>query len=123
MHAPGPPKGDRALYSSAENNQPRTERDRHMNTFSSPLITPIVNLNGNSKDSLVQPLVEVLHLCRQLQDAMNRASDVCHGRNFQTLPNANAQQSMAREAWAERCMAVEDLRRDIEALAIAINEQ
>lgn len=82
-----------------------------------PLVLPQVNLNGTSRDELVRQQLAVLAAFRVLQQAMAEASP--NGRDYQLRP---AEFKPAQEAWWERMQAVEDMRREIETHAMAIQD-
>jgi hypothetical protein len=88
-----------------------------------PLVTPRVNLNGNSAQDLVRQLADVINALTRLKAAMAGASDVVHGRNFQTATDPVAERMRAEDAWVERRRLVEVLHQDITALALAIQAQ
>jgi hypothetical protein len=88
-----------------------------------PLVTPRVNLNGNSARDLVLQLAEVLNTLTRVKAAMAAASDIVHGRNFQTADDPVAERMRAEDAWVERRRMVEVLHQDITSLALAIQEQ
>jgi hypothetical protein len=90
----------------------------------SALVTPRVNMNGNSKQSLVDMLVNVKHALDDADKAFVEASDVVHGRNFQTLAfDATVRRNAAEDAWRERRLILQALAAEIYALAIDISNQ
>ena len=80
-----------------------------------PLALPQVNLNGTSREALVNQQVDVLRVLVKLTDAMSEAAP--NGRDYQLRP---AEFAPAREAWHERMKLVADLHKEIEAHAMAI---
>ena len=78
------------------------------------LVPPKVNLNGTSKETLLANYIGVLRALTALDTAMSLATP--HGRDYQTLSDANASVK-AREAWMERRLLVEELRKDVEHCA------
>jgi len=88
-----------------------------------PLVVPKINLNGNSAASLVEQLAAVLKAITTLKATMAEASDVVHGRNFQTFDDPVGTRDLADAAWLERRRMIEVLHQDITALALAIQEQ
>jgi hypothetical protein len=82
-----------------------------------PLILPQINLNGTSRNQLVEQQCDVMTALRALYKAMGEAAP--NGRDYQFRP---AEFTTARDAWDERMTAVELMRREIEAHAIAIQE-
>ena len=88
-----------------------------------PLVVPRVNLNGNSAPDLVRQLAEVLNALTRVKAAMAQASDVVHGRNFQTSEDPAGERDLADAAWLERRRMIEVLHQEITNLALAIQEQ
>lgn len=82
-----------------------------------PLVSPQVNLNGTSREVLVEQQLDVLHALDDLHKAMNEASP--NGRDYQLRP---AEFEPAREAWQERMKLIGDMRKEIEAHAMAIQD-
>jgi hypothetical protein len=87
-----------------------------------PLVNPVLNLNGNSADSLLEPLMEVLNRINALEVALAEASDVCHGRNFQTVADDHLLVE-ARQAWGQRRVMLVDLEHEITNMALDIQRQ
>jgi hypothetical protein len=83
-----------------------------------PLLPPQINLNGSPRERLVEQQCDVLRALRELQKAMGEASP--NGRDYQTMPMGTF--SRAQEAWQERWQVIEDMHREIEAHALAIQE-
>jgi hypothetical protein len=88
-----------------------------------PLITPVINLNGNTADDLLEKLKLVLHNINHLQQSMTGAHDVVHGRNFQTVHNADITRREARDAWVERVDWLNQFHSDILTMALEIQAQ
>lgn len=88
-----------------------------------PLITPTVNLNGNSARDLVEQLCRVMDALRDAEEAFAKNADVTHGRNFQTRLTGDAIAMQAAQAWGERRRALFDMREGVERLALAIQAQ
>lgn len=82
-----------------------------------PLVLPQVNLNGTTREALVEQQCSVMHVLRSLLKVMAEAAP--NGRDYQFRP---AEFGPAQEAWRERWQVIEDMRREIEAHAIAIQE-
>jgi hypothetical protein len=97
-----------------------TSISRHIN----PLITPRANLNGNSKQSLVDMLLAVKHALEDADMAFVQASDCVHGRNFQSFGDrAMSMRGDAEDAWRERRLILQAMAAEIYALAIDISNQ
>lgn len=85
-----------------------------------PQITPpVINLNGASKDSLLNNHLTVLNYLRVAAKAMHDVFP--HGRDFQTAPNGTG--TRARQEVLLRCIKIEELIVDYEALVLAIADQ
>ena len=82
-----------------------------------PLVPPQINLNGTSREALVEQQADVVTALGALLKAMSDAFP--NGRDYQLRP---AEYAPAREAWEERMQAVATMHREIEAHAIAIME-
>lgn len=83
------------------------------------LTVPIVNLNGDNVETLVDQMRNVLDLMRALDNVMGLATP--HGRNYQ-LQDDNAAH-FAREAWQERRLLLNAMFKEMEEYAIKISEQ
>jgi hypothetical protein len=83
-----------------------------------PLVLPQINLNGTSREALVAQQCDVLAAIRALQEALQEASP--NGRDYQTAPMGTF--NRAQEAWRERWQVIEDMRKEIEQHALAIQE-
>ena len=88
----------------------------------SPLVTPTINMNGNTAADLIAKLRGVLDAIHALQNAMTDASDLVHGRNFQ-YPTGEHARREASDAWCERYLLIEAFDKEVLALAIAIQKQ
>jgi hypothetical protein len=89
-----------------------------------PLVTPRVNMNGNSKRSLVDMLTNVKRALEDADKAFADASDIHHGRNFQTIAFESTRlRNDAEAAWWERRVILQAMAEEIYALAIDIMEQ
>jgi hypothetical protein len=82
----------------------------------SPLVPPIVNLNGNSREALVDQQRRILDALGQLLGAMHAAMP--HGRDYQPQPQEYV---AAREAWVERIMLLQSLKVELTANALCIS--
>lgn len=92
-------------------------------------IVPVINLNGNSAEDLVDKLKLVIDRLRDVEAAMADANDVCHGRNFQHLirgrdTTRHVLTTMeAQQAWGERRHLISKIRDEVMTLALAIQAQ
>jgi hypothetical protein len=82
-----------------------------------PLALPQINLNGTSRNALVEQQCKVIHALDALHAAMSEAAP--NGRDYQLRP---AEFAPARDAWHERMNAVSAMHKEIEAHALAIQE-
>ena len=82
-----------------------------------PLVLPQINLNGSPRDRLVEQQFDVMIHLRKAYLAMAEASP--NGRDYQLRP---AEFAPAREAWIERMRIIDALYKEIEAHALAIQE-
>jgi hypothetical protein len=82
-----------------------------------PLVLPQINLNGSPRERLVEQQCDVLAAIRELLKAMQEASP--NGRDYQFRP---AELQPALEAWSQRWVMIDDLRKEIEEHALAIQE-
>ena len=82
-----------------------------------PLVLPQISINGSPKERLVEQQCNVMAALSTVQEAMQMASP--NGRDYQHRP---AELQPALEAWSQRWVMIDDLRKEIEAHAIAIQE-
>ena len=82
-----------------------------------PLVLPQINLNGSPKERLVEQQCDVMHACSALLKALQEATP--NGRDYQHRP---AELQPALEAWSQRWVMIDDLRKEIEGFAISIQE-
>lgn len=82
-----------------------------------PLVLPQINLNGSPKERLVEQQCDVMHAAEALLKALQEATP--NGRDYVFRP---AELQPALEAWSQRWVMIDDLRKEIEAHAIAIQE-
>ena len=85
-----------------------------------PYETPIVNLNGTSKNELVEQQKEVYQAAKILLMALERATP--HGRDYQTLSTEEPYRT-ARELNKFEWRVVNDIQQRALNLAIAIQNQ
>ena len=89
----------------------------------SSLVVPVINLNGNTANDLLDKLRVVLSKTVDLQAAMIGASDVVHGRNFQTVESPEFARLEAVRAWRQRFEMLDAFLTEMREFAIAIDEQ
>lgn len=82
-----------------------------------PLTHPQISLNGTSRDALVKQQCDVMRALDAAYTAMNEAAP--NGRDYQYRP---FEFKPAREAWNERMQIIRDMRNEIEAHAVAIQD-
>lgn len=83
------------------------------------LQAPQVNNNGTSKKDLMEQLIAVNHAGREMEKALSDAAP--HGRDYQTLKPGAFQ--MARKQWEDRAERIHSVMKEIEELAMAIQDQ
>lgn len=89
--------------------------------FQHPLIVPQVNINGTSRDMLIEQLLDV---SRKLNDAINAMNAALpHDRDFQTMKNAEQVSIDARNAWVFRMRVLLKLQAEVLAHALSIKDQ
>ena len=76
------------------------------------LISPTINLNGNSRDDLFEKARGISRALQGVLDAMQRGTDLVHGRNHQDMD--------AREAYGERAAAIHAMLKEFNRMAIDI---
>ena len=82
--------------------------------------TPIVNRNGNTCESLVMSVQDVLNALETVKNAM-RLSDLTHGRNFQVNPAED--QDLFNQAWRNHLETLEDISKDVLDVGLNLNRQ
>ena len=85
--------------------------------MTSPLVLPQINLNGTSKQQLIEQQLGVAAALRTLLKAMGEAAP--HGRDYQFRP---AEYRTAGTAWAERVAVIHGMLMEIETHALAIHD-
>ena len=82
-------------------------------------MAPVLNMNGASAKSLIDAYVKAI---QALDEAATKlAACAPHGRDFQTAkPGAYEQ---ARTQHTERARSIENMRNDLESLALAVQAQ
>jgi hypothetical protein len=88
-----------------------------------PLIAPRVNNNGNTAKHMVDMLRRVMDDLRLVETSLREASEITHGRNFQTCDDPELERKIACDAWMERRNVINEMLRDFMELAIDIQEQ
>ena len=86
------------------------------------LITPTANTNGNTVNDMVNQVMDVVN---KIQDTVGdmQKMDVYHGRNFQTVENAENVRNEAIDRLVERMNALEKMKMDFFRLAMEIKQQ
>lgn len=86
--------------------------------MSDKLVIPVINLNGNSRQSLID---QALAVHKHLESAKNALaeSDLAHGRNYQTVPEMAG---AAREQRRRQYEALEQLSREFLTIAYEIQQ-
>lgn len=79
------------------------------------LISPTINLNGNDKEDLFEKARDISRALQGVLDAMQRGTDLVHGRNH--LGPA------AREAYGERAAAIHTMLHEFNGMALDIMRQ
>lgn len=87
--------------------------------YAPDITAPVMNLNGSSATALLAQHLAALEALRTAAKAMHETFP--HGRDFQTAP-PNTYKRAAGQA-RERCLTIERLIMDYEALAEAISNQ
>ena len=82
-----------------------------------PLTLPQVNLNGTSREALVEQQCDVMRALDKLYEAMQEAAP--NGRDYQLRP---AEFNPAQDAWHERMKVIHAMHKEIEAHAMAIQD-
>jgi hypothetical protein len=82
-----------------------------------PLVLPQISINGTAKKQLIEQQCDVMHAASALLKALQEATP--HGRDYQHRP---AELQPALEAWSQRWVMIDDLRKEIEGFAISIQE-
>jgi ABC-type dipeptide/oligopeptide/nickel transport system ATPase subunit len=85
-----------------------------------PLIQPEVNINGTSCDELVEQVLAVRSALQEVDKAMARAMP--HGRDWQ-VTGGDQLAGIARAAWLQRRMIIDEMTTELEILAQSIAEQ
>jgi hypothetical protein len=87
-----------------------------------PLIKEIVNLNGTSRDSLVNQRIEARQALASALDALIETSP--HPRDFpDSVPGAAVSYQQARKIYQDRLTSIHALMEDLQAEAEALSEQ
>jgi hypothetical protein len=72
-----------------------------------PLVTPIININGTDGITLFQQVDAICSAFHDLRLAMGKAMP--HGRDYQTLTPGSGH--LAREAYSERAVVLEEMEK------------
>jgi hypothetical protein len=86
------------------------------------IIPPKVNLNGDTKDTLLTDLMNAKLAIDAADEAMAKATP--HGRNYQTMDGGGVYHCrIAREAWRERRLVLQALADELYGLAEHVSNQ
>lgn len=86
-----------------------------------PLIVPIVNGNGNTRESLVKAAWSIGVGFDQMMTTIAEATaDLGHGRNFQTLKDGDSEAMEARNRLRQRMEVVNALQLEFQQLALTL---
>lgn len=80
---------------------------------------PRVNLNGSSRDALIEQRRNVCDALRTALQALQEAAP--HGSDYQTAPIGSYE--LARSLYETRYRQIEDMRKEITEEAMAIQDQ
>jgi hypothetical protein len=83
------------------------------------LISPRVNLNGNDKEDLFQKARDISRALQGVLDALQRGTDLVHGRNFPV----NGIRTYALDAYGERATAIHAMLHEFNSMALDIMRQ
>lgn len=83
------------------------------------LPTPRVHLNGTSKDELLRQNLDAMRAVEKARQAIATAAP--HGRDYYVI--GPAAYTLAREAHDARLQALADIYSELEAIAVAIDQQ
>jgi hypothetical protein len=85
-----------------------------------PLIAPVVNLNGTSRDALREQYVDVM----EGMDAAIKTliAAMPNGRDYQTVDSDGSACAAARQAFYDRLDLLSHMRAEFETVALAIVE-
>jgi hypothetical protein len=88
------------------------------------LIVPIVNLNGNSQDSLARVALGVAMAMEQMMSTLAEATgELGHGRNFQTIKDGDQEAALARTILRQRMEVISAMQHEFQQLALKVQEQ
>jgi hypothetical protein len=85
------------------------------------ITTPIVHMNGTSRDALVEMRCEVYHKLNDAYDALKQMAP--HGRDYYIKENGNTALVCAQRLHMKRLKVIHDLQEEISAEAIEIQAQ
>lgn len=84
------------------------------------LTTPVVNMNGNTKQTLVEDAMRIANALKAVEQAF-RASDLLHGRNYQTAGGETRERAEMEQR--KHFQWIHERAIEYQQLAIDINEQ
>src|SRR5687767_13426789 len=94
--------------------------EKAMNVELKPLVLPRLNINGTSKQGLIDQLTACMEAFRKLHIAMSEATP--HSRDFQTIEDGEVHAARARDAWRLRIAIIHEIHEEISNHALRIFE-
>lgn len=89
--------------------------------FSTRLIAPVINLNGETIESHMEKTEKALDALLGAIEAFRALAP--HGRDFQTQPNPELSLKLAQEGYRIRLKVLMEIRDNIQSLGVAILQQ
>lgn len=86
------------------------------------LMVPMVNMNGNSRDSLVNEIETAWHAINHAAQQV-QVLDYTNGRNFQTHPQGQSAAMVAQDQKGVMVKALRDMALQLGDLMVAIDQQ
>ena len=80
------------------------------------VMVPYVNLNGTSREELIQQQMTALKAIKAAIEALNQANP--HGRDYMNMEDYR----IAREEQVQRAIALRDIKQEIETVIYALME-
>jgi hypothetical protein len=86
-----------------------------------PLVAPVVNMNGTSREELARQYLGVMRALEAANTALCVAMP--NGRDYQTVDRDGTACRDARQAFYDRCEIITRMRGEFEAVAIALMDE